>query len=313
MNKVEQAIKIICDLGFPTDQQNERSALTLLALLNLKKEKEWNEIENSLWGIKGMMDWFRDFYDKDYAPNSRETIRRFTLHQFVDGGLCLLNPDNPSRPVNSPHTCYQISPEALILLKTYNMKNWNVNLTNWKLRKKSLIDKYSMGRNQKKVPLKISTELEILLSPGEHSKLIKNIVEDFGPRFTPNAKLVYLGDTGSKEDFFDNECLENLKVFVDKKGKLPDVILYLEEKNWLILIESVTSHGPVDGKRYGELNKLFADSLADLVFVTAFPDRKTMGKYLTKLSWETEVWLADSPSHMIHFNGDKFLGPYEKK
>ena len=76
-------------------------------------------------------------------------------------------------------------------------------------------------------------------------------------------------------------------------------------------MESVTSHGPVDGKRHAELAQLFAESTAGLVFVTAFPDRVVMSQYVGEIAWETEVWVADAPSHLIHFNGVRFLGPYD--
>ena len=310
MNNVNDAIKIICELGLPEEQQNERSGLTLLALLELKKGQGWDKIGNPLLGVTPMMDWMDKFYGKKYAPNSRETIRRQTLHQFRDSGLCTYNPDEPDRAVNSPKACYQIAPEAFDLLKTFGTEIWKTKLSEWLSNRDTLIEKYSMKRNKEMIPLKISEKLEILLSPGKHSKLIRDIVEDFAPRFVGGSEVVYLGDTGAKQEFLNADCLEALGICVDRKGKLPDVILYLKDKNWLILIESATSHGPVDGKRYRELTNLFESCSADLVFVTAFPDRKTMTKFLANISWETEVWVADAPSHMIHFNGDKFLGPY---
>lgn len=161
------------------------------------------------------------------------------------------------------------------------------------------------------IPLTLDDGTEVKLSPGEHSQLIHDIVVEFGPRFIPGAKVIYLGDTGAKEDFFRKDSLEKLGVVVNRKGKLPDVVLYWPEKNWLILVESVTSHGPVDGKRHEELAHLFKESTAGLVYVTAFPDRKIMGRYLSEISWETEVWVAEAPTHMIHFNGDRFLGPHD--
>ncbi len=91
---------------------------------------------------------------------------------------------------------------------------------------------------------------------------------------------------------------------------MPDVVVHFVAKNWLLLVEAVTSHGPVSPKRMSELKALFAGSKAGLVFVTAFPNRKTLLKYLDQIAWETEVWVADSPDHMIHFNGERFLGPY---
>lgn len=302
---------ILSSLGLPKEQLNERSALCLLALLNLTENKSWNEAERPMLGVTPMMTWFHKSYGKEYAPNSRETIRRQTLHQFIEGGLCLYNPDEPDRPVNSPKACYQIAEEAYQVIRTYSTNNWSQSLENWLSDKTTLVEQYSRARVQELIPLTIRAGEEIYLSPGAHSTLIKNIVEDFAPRFVGGSKVVYLGDTGAKEDFFDLQLLSSLGVKLDRKGKLPDVILYLKEKNWLVLIESVTSHGPVDEKRYSELTKLFADCNSELIFVSAFPDRKTLNKFISQIAWETEVWLSDNPSHMIHFNGDKFLGPYK--
>jgi hypothetical protein len=167
-----------------------------------------------------------------------------------------------------------------------------------------------MEREQNRIPMQIAPGKEITLSPGEHSELIRAIVEDFGPRFAPGSLLVYAGDTGDKWGYFDAALLSKLGVGVDSHGKMPDVVLHFVEKNWLLLIESVISHGPVDGKRHAELTKLFAGSTAGLVYVTAFPNRAIMGRYLSEIAWETEVWVADAPSHLIHFNGVRFLGPY---
>jgi hypothetical protein len=163
---------------------------------------------------------------------------------------------------------------------------------------------------QNVIPVVIAPGKTISLSPGDHSELIRAIIEDFAPRFAPGSVLVYAGDTGEKWGYFDKELLSGLGVEVDAHGKMPDVVLYFKEKNWLLLVESVTSHGPVDGKRHVELSALFAEAEAGLVYVTAFPNRAIMGRYLSDIAWETEVWVADSPSHLIHFNGERFLGPY---
>lgn len=310
--KIDQALEIIAALGMPRAQQNERSALTFLALLNLYPQGRWQKIERPMIGVTPIMDWCRDIYGKEYAPNTRETFRRQTLHQFLDGGLCLYNPDKPDRPVNSPKACYQIPLELFDVLVAYGTPKWDKALDSWLKEKETLSAQYAMEREMQMIPLILDDGTEIKLSPGDHSKLMHDIVVEFGPRFAPGSEVIYIGDTGAKEDFFRKERLAELGVTVDRKGKFPDVILYWPGKNWLLLIESVTSHGPVDGKRHGELSKLFENTSAGLVYVTAFPDRKTMTKYLSEISWETEVWVADAPTHMIHFNGDRFLGPYLK-
>ena len=310
ISHLEAAHQILISLGLPRAQHNERSALSLLALLNLTPGKKWAQAESPLVGITPIMDWSREHYGKSYAPNSRETFRRQTMHQFVDAGVALYNPDKPERPVNSPNAVYQIAPATLTLLRSFGTKKWRDNLTAYLTQNKTLAEKYAMDRYQNRIPLQIAPGKEITLSPGEHSELIRAIIEDFAPRFAPGSVLVYAGDTGDKWGYFDAVLLAELGVDVDSHGKMPDVVLHFTEKNWLLLVESVTSHGPVDGKRHAELTKLFAGSTAGLVYVTAFPNRSFMGKYLGEIAWETEVWVADAPSHLIHFNGERFLGPY---
>ena len=314
MNKnqkhITEANQILISLGFPRTQQNERSALCLLALVNLTPRKRWVQAENPLMCITPIMEWVRKLYLKEYAPYTRDTVRRQTMHQFVDAGIAVYNPDKPDRPVNSPKAVYQIEPATLELLRSFGSKAWHDKLTDYLVQRGTLTAKYSKEREQNRIPVRIAPGKKITLSPGEHSKLIRAIIEDFGPRFAPGSVLIYAGDTGDKWGYFDAALLAELGVDVDSHGKMPDVVLYVRERNWLLLVESVTSHGPVDGKRHAELARLFAGAKAGLIYVTAFPDRETMSRYLGEIEWETEVWVADAPSHLIHFDGVRFLGPH---
>jgi hypothetical protein len=307
---VESALQILVSLGLPKGQQNERSALCLLALLNLTPGKTWDKAENPPIGVTPIMNWVRKHYEKDYAPNTRETVRRQTLHQFVDSGLALYNPDKPSRPVNSPKSVYQIEPSALTLLRTFGTPQWHERLTDYLSERETLTAGYAKERERNRIPVEIAPDKQITLSPGEHSELIRAVIEDFAPRFAPGNVLIYVGDTSKKWAYFDAARLVELGVVVDSYGKMPDIVFYYTAKNWLLLVESVTSHGPVNGKRHAELARLFAGSTAGLVYVTAFPNRAVTARYLGDIAWETEVWVADAPSHLIHFNGERFLGPH---
>lgn len=309
-NRATEALSALGDLGMPRTQLNERSALCLLALLDLRPDMNWSDSKAPLIGITPIMDWARKHYGKEYAPNTRETIRRQTMHQFMAAGIATYNPDDADRPVNSPHAVYQISPECLALLRQFGSPSYRKNLGRFASERQSLAAKYAKAREMKMVPLEISGGQVVKLSPGKHSQLILAICEEFASRFVPGGALVYAGDTGAKWGHFDKPLLQSLGVIVDSHGKMPDVVIYLQKRNWLILVEAVTSHGPVDAKRHEELVKLFSMSKAGLVFVSAFPDRRTFTKYLEAISWETEVWLADNPTHLIHFNGDRFLGPH---
>ena len=309
-NKIADALQVLENLGMPRAQQNDRSALCLLALLDLKKGESWADAKDPLVGITPMMEFARDHYGKRYAPNTRETFRSQTIHQLVAAGIALYNPDDPARPVNSPKAVYQIEADTLTLLRSFGTAAWNKNLAKYLKTRQTLTARYAKERDMKKLPVKLATGETIRLSPGAHSELIKAIIEEFAARFVPGGVLIYAGDTGEKWGYFDKELLAKLGVAVDGHGKMPDVVLYYPEREWLLLVESVTSHGPVDGKRHEELARLFAKSKAGLVYVTAFPSRAIMARYLGEIAWETEVWCADAPSHLIHFNGERFLGPY---
>lgn len=307
---IAAALQILTDLGFPRPQLNDRSALTLLALADMTPGKSWGMAAAPLMGITPIMDWARQHYGADYAPNTRETFRRQTMHQFRDAGLVLYNPDNPKRAVNSPAAVYQLAPEALALIATYGTAAWPDQLAAYLAEKGSLAARYARERDLVRIPVQIGSGQALSLSAGEHSTLIRDIIESFAPCFAPNSVLIYAGDTGAKMGYFDHERLAALGVTVDNHGKMPDVVLHYVERNWLLLVEAVTSHGPVDAKRHAELAALFGGSSAGLVYVTAFPNRSVMARYLPEIAWETEVWVADAPTHLIHLNGVRFLGPY---
>ena len=307
-----EAMDILASLGLPKAQCNIRSAICLRALLSLPPGKPWGEATRPLLGIRAMLDFARQQYRKPYAENSRETFRRQTMHQFVQAQLADYNPDDSSRPVNSPHAVYQVTEALLQLVKTYGLPVWSRGLAKFNEKHQALSEKYDKNRNMQKIPVTLADGSKVRLSAGAHSELIRQVIEDFAPRYVPGGQLLYAGDTGKKWAIRDDVRLKQLGIAVDAHGKMPDVVLFFPRKKWLLLVEAVTSHGPVNAKRHAELETLFANSKAGLVFVTAFPDRMTMKRYLGDIAWETEVWVADAPSHLIHFNGDRFLGPYSK-
>lgn len=309
--KIEQARAILSQLDLPRSQQNERSAIVLLALVNLTPEKSWQQVEAPLIGITPMMSFANLRYktDKPWAPNTRETIRKLSVQPFVEAGLVIANPGQ-ARSTNSPQTVYQIESHFLTLLTRFGTEAWQTELENYFKLKPSLAERYKRERNMNRTPVIVAQGKEITLSIGEHSSLLKAIIEEFAPRFLPGSRLIYVGDTGEKWNYFDNELLLHLGVTVDNHGKMPDVVLYYPEKQWLVLAEAVTSSGPVDNKRRIELEDLFSTAKAPLLFVTAFPNGRLFRKFASEISWETEVWIADNPTHVIHYDGIRFLGPY---
>jgi hypothetical protein len=197
-----------------------------------------------------------------------------------------------------------------MVIRKFGAAEWDTALRQYLTDTRTLAQRYAQVRDMRRIPLALAPGVTIKLSPGGQNALMEKIIKELCPRFTPGGKPVYVGDTHRKWAYFDADYLRSLGVTVEEHGKMPDVVVHFTERNWLVLIEAVTSHGPVSPKRLAELKTLFAGSKAGLVFVTAFLDRRGLLKYLKDIAWEIEVWVADAPDHMIHFNGERFLGPY---
>ena len=309
VEKMQEAQEILRALGLPPAQQNEISALTLLALAQLSENTPWNEARRQSLRIHDILTEIKERYGREYAENTRETIRRQVIHQFEQAGVVIRNPHDLSLPTNSPHTHYALSEVALDAIRAYRSSRWTQAVQKFIDSAGTLIELYEHRRDQHRVPLRLAGGEEVKLSPGKHNELQAAIVEEFGPRFAPGATLLYLGDTENKKLILDADAFAALGVPAPSHEKLPDVVLYDEKRQWLLLVEAVTSRGPISPKRYVELERMFAGCSAGIIYVTAFPDFTTFKGFLSHIAWDTEVWLAEMPDHMIHFNGDRFLGP----
>jgi adenine-specific DNA-methyltransferase len=307
--KIAEAMEVLRALDLPRAQLNERTALTLLALLDLEPQKQWSDASAPLRGITQMMGFFREQYGKDYAPNTRETVRRQSVHQLLAAGVIRMNMDRPDRPVNSGKTTYQIEPSALDVLRAFGGPEWDSNLDKYKASTQSLRERWAAEREMTRIPVTLPGGASTTLSAGGQNILIKEVIEHFCSRYTPGGRVLYVGDADEKFAIFSEEELGDLGVIIPEHGKMPDLVILDTSRGWLVVIEAVTSHGPINPKRLEELRELFAEASLPLVFVTTFLTRREMARFVEDISWETDVWVAESPSHLIHFNGERFLGP----
>ena len=309
-DRLAEARIILQQLGMPPKQANKISGLTLLALARVSDKVPWSKATRDSHTIrKGIMDYVGNVLGNPYAENSRESFRRQVLHQFVQGGICLYNPDAPDLATNSSLNHYKLTGEAWQAVITYGTKKWPAARDTFLRSAGSLHEKYSAARDLKQVPVILPDGRKLLLSPGKHNEVQAAIVMEFAPRFAPGATLLYLGDTAQKSLVLYEAEMRAIGLPLNQHDKMPDVVLLDRKRNWLFLVEAVTSHGPMSPKRVVELGKILKTSTAGLVYVSAFPDVAEFKKHAADIAWETEVWLADVPDHMMHFNGDRFLGP----
>ncbi len=304
MSKFDEAKAILSALNVPVKQQNNMCCCVLLAMANVFENTPWKKATNGWIRIHDVIAFAGEYYNIIYAENSRETIRKQAMHHFRNAAFI----EDNGKATNSPNYRYRLTDEMLALLKSFGTESWEETLTTFQKNHKSLIELYSSKRIMQKMPVQINGE-DFTFSPGKHNELQKAIIEEFAPRFAPNSECLYVGDTIKKDLVKNVDKLRNLGFEITLHDKMPDVVLYSQEKNWIYFIESVTSVGPMEPKRVKEIEEMTLGVRAGKVYVTAFLDFKTFKEFSENLAWETEVWIADIPDHMIHLNGDKFLGP----
>lgn len=308
MDKLETAKSLLKQIGMPTKQQSRMCALTLLAMANVRKSTPWSKATNKWIRIHDIIAFAAKFYGIAYAENSRETFRKQALHPFRTAALI----EDNGLATNSPNYRYRLTDEFLKVVQEQLNKSTasktGIALQMFISNHESLSEIYASKKQMQKMPVRINQQ-EFTFSPGKHNELQKAIIEEFAPRFAPNSECLYVGDTIQKDLVKNAEKLSELGFEITLHDKMPDVVLYREDKNWIYFIESITSVGPMDPKRIFEIEAMTKNVTAGKIYISAFLDFSTFKKFSDQLAWETEVWIADMPDHMIHLNGDKFLGP----
>ena len=303
MDKLELAKQLLEQMKMPAKQQSNLCCLTLLSMAKLHKRASWSKATNEWMRIHDIMTFIRDYYHVDYAENSRETFRKQAMHPFRTASLI----EDNGMATNSPNYRYRLTDEFLAVMKEVG-KSKNKSLIYFMANHANLTELYASKKKMQKMPVIINNQ-DFTFSPGKHNQLQKAIIEEFAPRFAPGAECLYVGDTIQKDMVKNMEKLSQLGFEITLHDKMPDVVLYREDKHWIYFVEAVTSVGPMNQKRIIEIESMTGNVTAGKIYVTAFLDFATFKKFSAQLAWETEVWIADMPDHMIHLNGDKFLGP----
>ncbi len=304
MDRVDEAREFLKMLGMPKAQQTDICCYVLLAMAGVKPDTEWANAGNEWIRIHDMIQFVNTYYGSTYAENSRETFRKQALHHFRNAALV----EDNGKATNSPNYRYRLTEETLQMVRAFRTSEWKKSMNRFLGYHEKLVDIYASKKKMTMMPVRINGA-DFQFSTGKHNELQKAIIEEFAPRFAPDSECLYVGDTIEKDLVKNVDRLTELGLEITLHDKMPDVVLYREDKEWIYFVESVTSVGPMDSKRILELTEMTKNVTAGKIFVTAFLDFKTYKRFSETLAWETEVWIAEMPEHMIHLNGDKFLGP----
>lgn len=309
---INTSLYILDVFGIPLDatqRRLERMAIAFLASGDIKKITDFKNVKdlNSGYALKTreIINYVNKHFGENISSGSYDDIRRKDLKLLTVAEVVLQS--NPNSATNDSTRGYSINPTYAELIRKFGIVNWEELVADQLKNIEPLSKKLRREREIVKVNVTLPSGGELTFSAGEHNDLQKAIIEDFLPRYGYGAEVLYVGDTSDKYLYLEKEKLDFFEI---SHEELPDVIAYSKEKNWIYLIEAVHSSGPINELRLVQLQKLTKYCKADIIYITAFLNRLKFRQFMTDIAWETEVWIADNPDHLVHFNGDKFLGPY---
>lgn len=315
-NLINQTLHLLHSLGLPlnglTSRRREKMALAILAIVNVRHAEEWANA-NDLLTPRGLLTreiirYLNENFGEDISYGSYDDIRRKDLLLPYLSNLIVT--DDPSKDTNDGTRRYALNPEYSALVRGLGAADWDACTARFVADHGTLADRLSRPRILQRTPIFLPSGEVLSFLSGPHNLLQKAIIEDFLPRFGHGAEVLYVGDTANKYSLIKSDKLNQLRFFNLEDAKLPDVVAYSESQNWIYLIEAVHSANPISAERRLVLAELLQHCTASAVYVTAFLDKSVFRKFSPEIAWETEVWIAAEPDHLIHFNGDKFLGPY---
>jgi BsuBI/PstI restriction endonuclease domain/BsuBI/PstI restriction endonuclease HTH domain len=312
---VNEALDILASLGVPLDEtarRLERIALAFLAVADVKRSEDW-AIAKSLsspWSLttREIIDYLNAHFGERISSGSYDDVRRKDLRLAVHAGVVI--PDQPDTARNNPRRAYALADEYADAVRTYGAANFEEAVGLAIAGRQTLADRWAADRMIARIPIEVAPGVELSFGPGDHNFLIKATIMEFLPVFGHKSEVLYVGDAEDRDLHIDRDRLRELGVFELDHGELPDVLAYSESENWLFVIEAVHSFGPISSVRRERLKVLLHRCTAGVVFVTAFADRLSFRRWVRDIAWQTEVWIASEPAHLIHFDGERFLGPY---
>jgi DNA (cytosine-5)-methyltransferase 1 len=320
--KLEQALTIMRCVGLPlrefTPRRRERVALALLAVAGVQPNDNWSQSRGMGDGhgplqTRAIIRFWNEHYGQSVADSSYDDVRRKDLIHLVEFGLVNKSAANPHADTNDGTRGYAMTDGGLALLRSYGASEWETQLARFRAEAGEVADRLSKAREMKMVPVILPNGTPLKLDPGPHNELQRDIIESFLSRFAHGCEVLYIGDASNKLLYVNSDRLAGIGLPPPSRETLPDVVAYVQEKGWVFFVEAVTSFNPISDMRREQLRRHAQTKGMNhkIIFVTAFPDRKTFAKFSQQIGWETEVWIASHPAHMIHFDGKRYLQPYD--
>lgn len=316
---IRESLHIVQMLGIPTedltDERKEKIAMALLAVGDVKTSKEWAKIKdaNKPYAVttKQMIDFYNQHLEDSTSKGSYDYVLRHGLKRLLISGIVVQS--KPDSNLSDSTRGYKISVEYSKIIRTYHQKDWAQQVSIFNRSHKTYAERLAQTRDIPKITVRTADGQEFQLKDGEHNLIQQQIIQEFLPRFGYGSKILYCGDSDNKYGVInETDVMAKLGISDISQGKLPDVVAYSESKDWIFLVEAYHSSNPITAERKYELEQMMGTAASKCVFVTAFNNHDAYHTCPEDIAWETEIWIATEPTHMIHRNGHRFMGPYSE-
>ncbi len=317
---IRESLHIVEALGIPTDdltdERKEKIAIALLAVGDVKSSRDWPRIKdaNKDYAVttKQMITFYNQYLEDSTSMGSYDYVLRFGLERLLIAGIVVRS--KPNANLSDSTRGYKISVEYSRIIRTYGQRDWAQQVAIFNRSHKTYAERLAQQRDIPKITVRTADGQEFQLKDGEHNIIQQQVIQEFLPRFGYGATILYCGDSDNKYGVINEaKILTSLGIGDISRGKLPDIVAYSEVKDWIFLIEAYHSSNPITPERKYQLEQMMRSSASKCIFVTAFNNHDAYHSCPEDIAWETEIWIATEPDHMIHRNGHRFMGPYSEK
>lgn len=300
---VDNINDILERLNFPKRHISEQTAICIMALADKTERTGLLSGHRSLSDgarIHDILNFARDVIKKRVAENTRESYRKTSLAPMMSFGVIVRHQLSP----RDPNTYYRLHPDFARILSESDNKERDKLISGFqaqhKIKERAVKSELLKGN----VLIEIGDKKTFSLSPGAHSLLEKSIVEIFGHAFLRDPQVVYLGDANPKRSYQNRIVMRRLNFPINIALPLPDVILFSAEESRLVIVEAVSTSGPVNSIRLEQLQKFTKGPRKlgyRISYISAFPSRSIFRKFVEEIAWGSSVWIENEPHNIVHF------------
>lgn len=308
-------IASIIDGEYKEDSYLNAETIMTVAVAEMNDNRKWRNASEDYHGTHHIVKYINENFpnkagldNAPYAENSRETFRKYNIKPWITAGI--LEP-KAGLSTNDKDNSYRFTSYFAALIRTYGTEQWEEKLSDYMSTYQSYREYLKQTKSVERNYRAEYNGINIELKKSPHNKLQLQILKELLPLISEGKpELLYIGDAVDRDLWQKDDRLKELGIYVlSGSGNLPDIIAYDSVNKRILFIEAFHSTGPFTIDRVNTIRNLCkCEPGTEAAFITAFDTTAKMLKNYKNVAWETDIWTAEEPTHLLHKNGDKFMG-----